>query len=81
MEESPRTTESTGSDGTGGWRRAPRVLALIGAVVALGLTGGVTACGDDDEGPAEEAGQAVDEAGQEAGQEIEEETKDAQDKE
>jgi hypothetical protein len=81
MEESRRTTKSTGGGGTGGWRRVPRAFALVGAVVALAVTGGLAACGDDNEGPAEEAGQAVDEAGQEAGQEIEEETKDAKDKE
>jgi hypothetical protein len=41
--------------------------------LALGVSGGFAAgCGDDDEGPAEEAGQAVDEAGQEAGEAIDE---------
>ena len=53
------------------WRRK---LAAMVCALALGATGGVAAgCGDDDdEGPAEEAGQAVDEAGDEAGQAIEE---------
>jgi hypothetical protein len=43
--------------------------------LTIGLSGGIAAgCGgdDDDEGPVEEAGQAVDEAGEEAGQAIEE---------
>lgn len=49
-------------------------LTAMACALALGLTGGVAVgCGDDDnEGPAEEAGQAVDEAGQEAGQAVEE---------
>jgi hypothetical protein len=49
-----------------------KVAAVICAL-ALGATGGVAAgCDDnDDEGPAEEAGQAVDEAGDEAGEAIE----------
>jgi hypothetical protein len=34
--------------------------------------GAVAGCGDDDEGPAEEAGQAIDDAGEEAGKELEE---------
>jgi hypothetical protein len=52
------------------WRR--RAVALLGALT-IGLTGGIAAgCGDDDEGPAEEAGKAVDEAGNEAGEAIEE---------
>jgi hypothetical protein len=50
--------------------------------LTLGFAGaGLSGCGDDDEGPAEDAGQEIDEAGQEAGQEIDEETKDAKDKE
>ena len=53
------------------WRRR---LAVVVCALALGATGGVAAgCGDnDDEGPAEEAGQAIDEAGDEAGQAIDE---------
>jgi hypothetical protein len=53
------------------WRR--RAVAVMGALT-IGLSGGVAAgCGDDDdEGPVEEAGQAVDEAGEEAGQAIDE---------
>ena len=51
------------------WRR--RAVAVMGAL-AIGLSGGIAAgCGDDNEGPAEEAGQAVDEAGGEAGEAIE----------
>ena len=52
------------------WRR--RVVALLGALT-LGLSGAAAGCGDDDdEGPAEEAGQAVDEAGEEAGDALDE---------
>ncbi len=41
--------------------------------LTIGLSGGIAAgCGDDDEGPAEEAGQAIDEAGSEAGEAIDE---------
>jgi hypothetical protein len=78
------TMESTtsGSTGVGPLRRRSAIAGAV-AALAMGFAGaGFSACGDDDdEGPAEEAGQAVDEAGQEAGQEIEEETKDAKDKE
>jgi hypothetical protein len=54
-----------------GWRHK---LAATVCALALGATGGVAAgcCDDDDEGPAEEVGQAADEAGSEAGQAIEE---------
>jgi hypothetical protein len=50
-----------------------RRLATATAVVVLALgAGGLAGCGDDDaEGPAEEAGQAVDEAGEDAGEAIE----------
>jgi hypothetical protein len=43
-------------------------------VLAAGLIGlaGFAGCGDDNEGPAEDAGKVIDEAGSEAGQEIEE---------
>ena len=87
------TSTATESSKRGG--RIRRRSATAAAVVALtlGFAGaGFSACGDDDEGPAEDAGQAIDdagqeagqeidEAGQEAGQEIDEETKDAKDKE
>ena len=48
-----------------------RLTAIVAAGV-IGLSGaGIAACGDDDnEGPAEEAGKAVDDAGKEAGKEI-----------
>ena len=51
----------------------PRRRLTVGlAALALALGGaGVAGCDDDDEGPAEEAGQAVDDAGQEAGEAIE----------
>jgi hypothetical protein len=67
----------------GGPRRGPRwALTVLATAIGLVAAGGFAACGDDDnEGPAEDAGQAIDEAGQEAGQEIEEETQDAKDKE
>ena len=49
-------------------------LGAILAAGALALTGvAVAGCGDDDnEGPAEEVGGAVDDAGQDAGQELDE---------
>ena len=49
-----------------------RITAVIAAAaVALGGAG-LAGCGDDDnEGPAEEAGKAVDDAGSEAGDELE----------
>jgi hypothetical protein len=50
---------------SGAWRRVAAVLAAL----VVGLSGAFAAgCGDDNEGPVEEAGKAVDEAGQEAGQ-------------
>ena len=52
--------------------------ALAAGVVALGGAG-LAGCGDDDnEGPGEEAGKAVDDAGSEAGQELEEAGKEAE---
>ena len=55
-----------------------RRLAAIATAGVLGLSGaGLAACDDDNEGPAEEAGKAVDEAGKEAGKELEEAGKDA----
>jgi hypothetical protein len=48
-------------------------LAVGASAIVLALGAGIAAgCGDDDEGPAEEAGQAVDEAGEEAGQALDE---------
>ena len=57
-----------------------RRIAAIAAAGVLGLSGaGLAACGDDDnEGPAEEAGKAVDDAGSEAGEELDEAQKDAE---
>ena len=51
--------------------------ALTAGVVALGGAGFV-ACGDDEEGPAEDAGKAIDDAGREAGDELEEQGKEAE---
>jgi len=55
-----------------------RRVTAIAAAGVIGLSGvGFAACGDDDsEGPAEEAGKAVDDAGKEAGQELKEAGKD-----
>ena len=48
-----------------------RRLATLTACLALGFGGlGVAGCGDDDEGPAEEAGQELDQAGEEVGEEL-----------
>ena len=59
-------------------RRTHRIAAIAAAGV-LGLSGaGLAACGDDDEGPAEEAGKAVDDAGKEAGKELKEAGKEAE---
>jgi len=44
---------------------------MVLAALAIGSSSAFAAgCGDDNEGPAEEAGKAVDEAGQDAGQAI-----------
>ena len=49
-----------------------KAAAIVGALT-LGLSGGFMAgCGDDEEGPVEEVGKAVDDAGDEAGQAIDE---------
>ena len=50
-----------------------RRVAVVASTLVLALgAGAVTGCGDDDnEGPAEEAGQAIDDAGSEAEQAIE----------
>jgi len=50
--------------------RSRVAVGLSALVFALGA-GGAIGCGDDDEGPAEEAGQAADDAGEEAGEAIE----------
>lgn len=50
-----------------------RVYKLLAAALALGLVLAVTGCGDDD-GPAEEAGEKIDEAVEEAGDKVEEAT-------
>jgi hypothetical protein len=49
-------------------------------VLAVGTIGlaGLTGCGDDNEGPAEDAGKAIDEAGREAGDELQEAGKEAE---
>ena len=46
----------------------------LSSVLAAGVIGlaGFAGCGDDKEGPAEDAGKAIDEVGGEAGQEIKE---------
>ena len=55
-----------------------RMTALLAAgAVALGATG-IAGCGDDNEGPAEDAGKAIDDAGREAGDELEEAGKEAE---
>ena len=51
--------------------------ALAAGVVALGGAGFV-GCGDDNEGPAEDAGKAIDDAGGEVGDELEEQGKEAE---
>ena len=48
-------------------RRASTVLTAV----VLGVAG-LSGCGDDKEGPAEDAGKAIDEAGREGGQELKE---------
>ena len=60
-------------------RRVHRIAAIAAAGVVALSAGGLAACGDDDsEGPAEEAGKAVDEAGKEAGKELKEAGKEAE---
>jgi len=55
-----------------------RITALLAAgAVALGGAGFI-GCGDDEEGPAEDAGKAIDDAGSEAGDELEEAGKEAE---
>ena len=49
------------------------------AAGALALSGAAfTGCGDDNEGPAEDAGKAVDEAGRDVGEEVEDAGKEAE---
>ena len=50
-----------------------RTSAVLAAVI-LGVAG-LSGCGDDKEGPAEDAGKAIDEAGREGGQELKEGSK------
>lgn len=55
-----------------------RITALL-ATGAIALGGGALAgCGDDNEGPAEDAGRAIDEAGKDVGNELEEAGKEAE---
>ncbi len=55
-----------------------RKLSTVLAAGAIGLAG-FAGCGDDDnEGPAEDAGKAVDEAGKDAGKELKEAGKEAE---
>jgi hypothetical protein len=51
--------------------------ALAAGVVALGGAG-LVGCGDDEEGPAEDAGKAIDDAGGDVGDELEEQGKEAE---
>jgi hypothetical protein len=68
--------EATRSGGIG--KRVAVVASSL--VLALGAGGAVVGCGDDDnEGPAEEAGQAVDDAGSEAEDAIEDADKEVGD--
>jgi hypothetical protein len=59
---------------------AQKKLSSVLAAGVIALAGaGFAGCGDDDsEGPAEDAGKAVDEAGRDAGQELEEAGKEAE---
>ena len=55
-----------------------RITALLATgAVALGGAG-LVGCGDDSEGPAEDAGKAIDEAGSDVVNELEEEGKEAE---
>lgn len=54
-------------------RRASTALAAV----VLGVAG-LSGCGDDKEGPAEDAGKAIDEAGREGGQKLKEGAKEAE---
>ena len=79
MDEQRQDRSRTASAPSG---RGPRTFAVLAAVLALAL-GGVAAagCGDDEEGPAEEAGKVVDEAGQEGAEAVEEADKEVGGKE
>ena len=58
--------------------RSGRLTALVAAgLFALSGAAGLTACGDDKEGPAEDVGKELDKAGREAGEELDEAGKDA----
>ena len=52
----------------------------LSTVLAAGVIGlaGFAGCGDDDEGPAEDAGKAIDDAGGEVGDELQEAGKEAE---
>ena len=54
-----------------------RISTVLTAVI-LGVAG-LSGCGDDNEGPAEAAGKAIDEAGREGGQELKEAERDLDD--
>jgi hypothetical protein len=54
-----------------------RRFSTLLAAGAIGLAG-LAGCGDDNEGPAEDAGKAIDEAGREAGDELDEAGKEAE---
>ena len=51
--------------------------ALATGAIALGGAG-VVGCGDDNEGPGEDAGKSIDEAGRDVGNEVEEAGKEAE---
>lgn len=55
-----------------------RIAAVaVSGLFALSGAAGLTACGDDKEGPAEDVGKELDKAGREAGEELDEAGKDA----
>ena len=57
-----------------------RHLAATGTAALLALGGaGFTACGDDKEGPGEDVGEAVDEAGKKGAKELKETERDLDD--
>lgn len=58
--------------------RLNRLTATATAVVLAIGGAGITACGDDKEGPAEDAGKAIDEAGKEGSQELKEGAKETE---
>jgi hypothetical protein len=60
--------EKSATDGSNARISVGRRAAVVASTLVLALAGGAAVgCGDDDnEGPAEEAGQAIDDAGSEA---------------